>query len=206
MPTDADSGVDGGLKQGVLPGQLPGRTIEQQRSAWAGGEKRLSTVRKMTRRVGGEAPPSMGGAGEHSDREPWPSLAFAMMVYTQSAVVDERRRERTTRRQHDAQVAAGVRRVRRRGKNATVRGRKLWHTGGSGEVRAGGLFKLDRRARVHDGARGCCRGLRHIWSFAQRGRGTTATAPASSTPGTVWMSWWLRKTTARSGAGQPRGS
>ncbi len=36
------------------------------------------------------------------------------------------------------------------------------------------------------------------------GRGTTA--PASSTPGTALTSWWLRKTTARSGAKQPRGS
>ena len=32
------------------------------------------------------------------------------------------------------------------------------------------------------------------------------TAPASSTPGTALTSWWLRKTTARSGARQPRGS
>ena len=32
-------------------------------------------------------------------------------------------------------------------------------------------------------------------------RGTTA--PASSTPGTALTSWWLRKTTARSGA-KPR--
>jgi len=171
MPTDANAGIDGGLKQRVLPGQLPGRTIEQQRSTWAGGEQRLSTVGEMTRRVGGEAPLSMGGAGEHSDREPWSSLAFTTVVYMQPAVVIQWRREWATRRQDDVQLAVGARRVRRRRKNVPVRGRKLWHTGGSGEVRAGGLFKLDRRARVHDGARGCCRGLRHIWSFAQRGEG-----------------------------------
>ena len=39
---------------------------------------------------------------------------------------------------------------------------------------------------------------------SRAGRGTTA--PASSTPGTALTSWWLRKTTARSGAKQPRGS
>ncbi len=46
------------------------------------------------------------------------------------------------------------------------------------------------------------------WSFNYntftQSRGTTA--PASSTPGTALTSWWLRKTTARSGAKQPRGS